>query len=220
MKKLGKKDKIAQNALELFNEFGVNNVSTNHISEHMNISQGLIYYYFNNKNEIIHYIFDQYQQLLNEKFKNITSKKSEVLETFYIYMDSVFFLQWEYRFFYIDLISLISKDSQLEEKYLDLRKKLSKYLNCIINHFIDCNILKLEENEVNYFIDNLKLHCSSWMNYRLTFFNEEKISKRLIYEEIIKILFHFKIAATSCGKKSISNLERKYLEKIIMVSIR
>ena len=45
--------RIIESALVLFNEEGERNISTNHISAHLGISPGNLYYHFRNKDEII-----------------------------------------------------------------------------------------------------------------------------------------------------------------------
>ena len=67
------KDKITNKALELFNEFGTNAVSTNHIAKALEMSPGNLYYHFKNKEEII-------QELLKkmiEEYKGEISVKTE-----------------------------------------------------------------------------------------------------------------------------------------------
>ena len=57
-------NKIIDASLMLFNEHGERNISTNHISSHLNISPGNLYYHFANKDEIIVQIFKRYRQEL------------------------------------------------------------------------------------------------------------------------------------------------------------
>ena len=55
-------NKIIDASLMLFNEHGERSISTNHISSHLNISPGNLYYHFANKDEIIVQIFKRYRQ--------------------------------------------------------------------------------------------------------------------------------------------------------------
>lgn len=47
------RDRIVDAAVELFNEHGASNVTTNHIAAHLGISPGNLYYHFANKEEIV-----------------------------------------------------------------------------------------------------------------------------------------------------------------------
>ncbi|HGY0963944.1 TPA: TetR/AcrR family transcriptional regulator, partial [Vibrio cholerae] len=51
------KDRIVHAALELFNQQGERNITTNHIAAHIEISPGNLYYHFRNKQEIVRDIF-------------------------------------------------------------------------------------------------------------------------------------------------------------------
>ncbi|MBO0217341.1 helix-turn-helix transcriptional regulator, partial [Vibrio sp. Vb2880] len=51
------RDKIVYAALELFNQHGERNITTNHIADHIEISPGNLYYHFRNKQEILREIF-------------------------------------------------------------------------------------------------------------------------------------------------------------------
>ena len=52
--------RIIETSLQLFNEQGERNISTNHIANHMGISPGNLYYHFANKDEIIVQLFKRY----------------------------------------------------------------------------------------------------------------------------------------------------------------
>ncbi|WP_156498561.1 TetR/AcrR family transcriptional regulator, partial [Oleiphilus sp. HI0079] len=59
------KERIILESLDLFNERGERNVSTNHIAAHLNMSPGNLYYHFRNKNEIIYQIFKNYELMVD-----------------------------------------------------------------------------------------------------------------------------------------------------------
>ena len=59
------RERIVQFSLELFNQQGERNVSTNHIAAHMEISPGNLYYHFPNKQAIIAVLFAEYESLVD-----------------------------------------------------------------------------------------------------------------------------------------------------------
>lgn len=211
-----KKEKIVLTSLELFNERGVSSVSTNHIAEYLGMSTGNLYYYFANKDEIINEIFELYSSELAERFQNNLALDGKPIDVFSSYMDTVFSLMWKYRFFYLNMFNLLHKNEVLSERYRQLREKLSKNITLLIQGFIDGKLIFLEENEIGAFVDNLKLHVSCWMNYEVTFATGGIITKKSMYDAILKILFYFKLVSTETGKVLLTNLERKYLEKILI----
>ena len=73
-KKLRTKDKILQASIELFNQVGERQVTTNHIAAHLGISPGNLYYHFRNKEDIVRQIFKEYAKLLDTRIKPPTDK--------------------------------------------------------------------------------------------------------------------------------------------------
>ena len=88
------RDKIVFAALDLFNENGERNITTNHIAAHIEISPGNLYYHFNNKQEIVREIFALYSAELLERFTPIEGQK-ETLVLLRSYLDSIFTLMWK-----------------------------------------------------------------------------------------------------------------------------
>lgn len=91
------RDKIVYAALELFNQHGERNITTNHIADHIEISPGNLYYHFRNKQEIVREIFALYSAELLERFTPIQGSQ-ESLTMLKSYLDSIFTLMWKYRF--------------------------------------------------------------------------------------------------------------------------
>lgn len=84
-------------ALELFNQQGERNITTNHIAAHIEISPGNLYYHFRNKQEIVRDIFALYSAELIERFTPLQGQY-ESLSLLKHYLDSIFTLMWKYRF--------------------------------------------------------------------------------------------------------------------------
>ncbi len=91
------RDKIVYAALELFNQHGERNITTNHIADYIEISPGNLYYHFRNKQEIVREIFALYSAELLERFTPIQGSQ-ESLTMLKSYLDSIFTLMWKYRF--------------------------------------------------------------------------------------------------------------------------
>ena len=117
------RDRIIHSATELFNDQGERNITTNHIAAHLGISPGNLYYHFRNKEDIIHSIFDQYARHLSDSFTPIRSSEIR-LEDLMGYLDAIFYLMWQFRFFYANLPDILSRDELLQQKYLKAQEQL------------------------------------------------------------------------------------------------
>jgi len=54
------KERILDEALQLFNDDGVENVTTRHIAKSLGMSQGNLHYHYPTKNIVIETLFDQF----------------------------------------------------------------------------------------------------------------------------------------------------------------
>ena len=210
-----KVQQIMEASLLLFNEKGVNNVSTNHVAAYLNISPGNLYYHFRNKSDIINSIFDQYSEELKTHFQPTGFQSDHAaIERFAQYLNSVFLLMWRYRFFYINMSDLLSSNKELRDKYMIIRANLSTNITRLIEGFIEDGLISLDPLDVYPFIENLKFHCSCWMNYESTLYEYDTFTKKAAYEGLIKFLFNFRLVSTPEARIQIFELEHKYKKEL------
>lgn len=112
------RDKIILASLELFNEAGERNITTNHIAAHMGMSPGNLYYHFRNKREIIYEIFGHYQRQVADTLQVDPAQPLSVQDKLR-FLESVFDGLWQYRFFHRDLEYLLDTDPRLRRDYRD-----------------------------------------------------------------------------------------------------
>ena len=104
-------NKIIDASLMLFNEHGERNISTNHISSHLNISPGNLYYHFANKDEIIVQIFKRYRQELLDYLGK--TELPDGIEGTVAYMKGLYNILWDYRFLFSDVNALLNRSKTL-----------------------------------------------------------------------------------------------------------
>ncbi|NLJ12179.1 MAG: TetR/AcrR family transcriptional regulator, partial [Gammaproteobacteria bacterium] len=71
---LSTRQRIVQAALELFNQDGERQVTTNHIAAHLSISPGNLYYHFRNKQAIVLELFSDYEQVIDQLLQRPTGR--------------------------------------------------------------------------------------------------------------------------------------------------
>lgn len=200
------KDKIVFAALELFNQHGERNVTTNHIAQNLSISPGNLYYHFRNKQEIVREIFSSYSVELLERFRPIYGK-SESLSLFKHYLDSIFTLMWKYRFFYSNLPEILRKDDQLHLDYIEIQHQLRDNFVEIIDTFVVMNLLSIEKDEMATFVTSLHVITTSWLNYQSTMTHSHDVSESIIHQGMLQIISVVKPRATEQGLEQLKLLE-------------
>ncbi|PSW19279.1 TetR/AcrR family transcriptional regulator [Photobacterium sanctipauli] len=207
------RDRIILAALELFNESGEPNITTNHIAAHLGISPGNLYYHFRNKEEIIHSIFDQYAHDLSIRFQPLEETQITA-DNLLVYLDAVFMLMWRYRFFYANLPDILRRDPELQEKYLQAQEGLHQNIMAMMNSFRSGGLLELEDADLLSLANTLKLVASSWICYQTTQAPGAKITKAVIYQGVLQMLGIVRPLTTAIGKEQVLQLEAHYCEQV------
>lgn len=171
------RDKIVYAALELFNQHGERNITTNHIADHIEISPGNLYYHFRNKQEIVREIFALYSAELLERFTPIQGSQ-ESLTMLKSYLDSIFTLMWKYRFFYANLPEILSRDEKLHDEYIDVQEKLQANLIAIMQEFVSLKLLNVDQTQLKPLVCTLHLIACSWLAYQSAMSPKQKSPKQ------------------------------------------
>ncbi|CCN37738.1 putative Transcriptional regulator, TetR family [Vibrio nigripulchritudo SO65] len=189
--------KIVLTALELFNERGERNVTTNHIAENLNISPGNLYYHFRNKQEIIHSIYDMYENELLASFAPRESDNS--VKIFETCMGSIFNMMWKYRFFYSNLPEILSNDTELHARYSATQTRLRENLRRICLQFREAKLLEMSDKEQETTITTMHLITTNWFNYQTALKCGTKVIKSDVISGVKQMLSVVQPYTTSKG---------------------
>nr|VVV02836.1 HTH-type transcriptional regulator MtrR [Aliivibrio wodanis] len=212
------KDRIILGALELFNQNGERSITTNHIAAHLEISPGNLYYHFRNKEEIINGIFDNYAQELKIRFQPMAEEEQSSIPGVQImltYLDSIFVLMWNYRFFYANLPDILNRDAKLKQKYTKAQNSLNDNLLSIMQSFRETGIIALEDDELQALTKTLHLVASCWINYQTALLSDKEITENIIYQGMLQMLNVVRPMATEQGRVQILALEEHYQNKLL-----
>ncbi len=209
------RDKIILASLELFNEKGERNVTTNHIAADLNISPGNLYYHFRNKSDIIYEIFIQYE-LLVDHYLQIPEERPLNLDDLIYYLESVFDGLWSYRFFHRDLEFLLDSDERLRKDY---RAFTLRCLDCIgkilkgLQKGLDGVLKDLDDEHIESMALNVWLVVTNWMAYLKTAHageDNKAINKVMLKQGIYQVLSFTVPYLTSAYVEEIKKLQDKY----------
>lgn len=181
------RDKIIQASIDLFNEHGERNVTTNHIAAHLGISPGNLYYHFRNKEDIILSIYEEYAgKLLLDTFP-IASPDIEPLDAIINYMDTVFQAMSRFRFFYANLPVLLDKNPSLREKYVEVQEYISKQVSDLLISLRDVDMIAFEDEELPDLVSVLRIVNTFWLSFYQTQNLNPEIDSSVFFEGVLKI---------------------------------
>ncbi|NMT62459.1 TetR/AcrR family transcriptional regulator [Marinobacter orientalis] len=162
------RDRILLSSLELFNERGERNITTNHIAAHLAISPGNLYYHFRNKSDIIYEIFLEYEKLV-DFYLDIPEDRPISLEDLAFYLESVFDGLWSYRFFHRDLEYLLDSDRRLRQDYREFTNRCLEAISRIFEKLAEAGIIRPQPEELRSAMSlNVWLVITNWMAFLKT----------------------------------------------------
>lgn len=112
---------IVETARTLFNEHGATTITTNHIARAAAISPGNLYYHFRNKEEIIRMLFRDISESFDTLWKEMDNVPS--ISELALILKKTYRLYYDYRFFYMEIATLIAADDVLKSDYQETRNK-------------------------------------------------------------------------------------------------
>ncbi|MGL6072452.1 TetR/AcrR family transcriptional regulator [Craterilacuibacter sp.] len=156
-------DKIVIESLKLFNEHGERAITTNHISAHLGISPGNLYYHFRNKEEIVFQIFREYDAFIHAQ---LTPPVGRAIgpQDLSDYLDSIFKGMWNYRFLFDDLPGLLSRNPQLQAEYhASIGTGLRPMMSSMLKGFAQSGLLAFSsDEEIDQLAVNIWLVVKFW----------------------------------------------------------
>lgn len=190
------RDKIIEASLQLFNENGERNVTTNHIAAHLGISPGNLYYHFKNKSQIIFDIYLNYEKLV-DKYLTIPEGRPLEINDKLVYLATAFQGLWDYRFLHRDLQHLLHSDPELQKRYNAFFKRCLEQVTKIYFGLRDVGVIVASDEDIRALALNTWIIVTSWFGFLHTNLldDEQKESRELL----------------NAGIHQIFSLERPYL---------
>lgn len=204
------KDRIIQTALQLFNDEGESNVTTNHIADEMDISPGNLYYHFRSKDDIIWQIFLNYEkkikEILNQKEVNYTS-----MEDMWLYMHMVFEVIGEYRFLYRNLIQLMNRIEFLKRHFRHILALKSQTALKIMKSLAEDGLLNADEQTIASLADQIALTATFWLNYSIAIYDDDFDEEKKLSHGIFHVMRMVAPFLTDNDKAILDELSTQYL---------
>lgn len=156
-------ERILLASLELFNRFGVPNVSTTMIAADLGISPGNLYYHYPAKEELINGLFKRYESSLGELLP--ASRGVRDVEDAWFFMHSLFELVWQYRFLYRDLNDLLSNNRLLETQFKGVLQHKTQAMQQLLSGLSGAGAMHIDRREVAAAANNMVVVVTYWLSF-------------------------------------------------------
>lgn len=182
------KERIILASLDLFNEQGERNVTTNHIAAHLGISPGNLYYHFRNKSDIIYAIFKNYE-LLVDTYLALPEQHGNEVEQLVSYLDSTVSGMWAYRFLHRDLEHLMDADERLRADYRQFTLRCLASIQRITRFMEESGVYRtLDDKRRESLALNVWLIVTNWMTYLKTIHRQGDIEREELSHGVYQML--------------------------------
>lgn len=111
MRGKGHRERILVIAKRLFNQQGVEAVTTNHIAQVAEISPGNLYFHFCNKEDIVRHLFIDMTEVVYDFWRPLAAGEARLTPA--EFLDELFEIFWSYRFFHREMYALRRRDLKL-----------------------------------------------------------------------------------------------------------
>lgn len=159
------KELIINTTKELCNLEKASNITTNHIASAAGIRSGNLYYHFKNKEAIIREICYELFAKMDQVWDDIALITSEEgLVSFFYKINSILY---DYRFFYVELNLLLTKDPELRKSYVDRSVSIIDNIFDSFTLFIQAGIMRdIPSNDERHSLSkNLWVIGQLWISY-------------------------------------------------------
>ena len=155
---------VLATSLALFNEFGEQNVSTNHIADEADISPGNLYYHFRSKDDIVTELFKRFLV----RFQPLIEIPEDVLlssDDLWFQMHLSFELKGEFRFLYRNLADLTARIPDLDRAMRGLLKRERQSAWNSLTGLEQAGVMSIEPQQKEMLTDNIFLALTYWIPF-------------------------------------------------------
>lgn len=162
---MSRKLEILETARKLFNESNTQAVTTNHIAKAMGISPGNLHYHYKNREEIIRLLYRKMREEMTLSIEELP----KTLEELNVHQKVLIGIQWEYRFFFREILFLFSRDSELQRQYIEDNIAHRSRIKLVMESFVENGELNIQDqNLLEYMVDSILMSWQFYTSYMQT----------------------------------------------------
>jgi AcrR family transcriptional regulator len=186
---------ILSTSLELFNQFGEPNVTTNAIADEADISPGNLYYHFRSKDDIVLELFKRF--LL--RFQPLVDLESPALlqaEDLWFQLHLGFELKGEFRFLYRNLTDLTARIPNLDRAMRGLLQRERQTALNSLTGLEQAGVAAFEGWQKELLADSILLSMTYWIPFSELFepkgLEDSAAQTRAVARVLLSVTPHFR----------------------------
>lgn len=156
--------RILAAALDLFNEHGESNVTTNRIADELDISPGNLHYHFRTKQDLVETLFEAFEGQMLELL-SASHEPDADLEHIWLFLHLVFETTTRYRFIYRDLTDLCARYPGIARRFRAILKLSAGTARMLAEGLGNAGILRAEGAELEALVRNILLVSTCWLAF-------------------------------------------------------
>ena len=155
---------ILATSLELFNELGEPNVTTNHIADEADISPGNLYYHFRSKDDIVLELFKRFLSRF-QPLIDVPMDEPLSAEDLWLQLHLGFEVKGEYRFLYRNLADLTARIPDLDRAMRGLLERERQGIDALLGGLGQSGLIELSGVQRELLVQNLLLALTYWIPF-------------------------------------------------------
>ncbi|MEM9921612.1 MAG: TetR/AcrR family transcriptional regulator [Bacteroidota bacterium] len=194
------KEKILDSAQQLFNKYGVADVSLRKISSEIGISHTNLIYHFKTKNEILDQLHLRILSAAKRENDQLKGEEDTILGLLRA-TESGFEVLYKFRFFMIDLNYIMRTNKSLHNFFLEVEQVRAQMYRNQIKEMITKKLMRKEEYESEYekLITQIRIFSDYWISSSAIYCDGS--IREIIKEHVEMLMNMFYPYLTTNGKK-------------------
>lgn len=205
------KEKIITQALERFNELGINAVGVRDIAISMGISPGNMSYHFPKKEDLITELASRLRAANDAAFQDFLANTIN-LTNFLFLMQRIFNNQYQYRALFLGMIEIQNTQETVRNAYKKTEQPRKTFYRDSFQKLVEQQELQTTEEDLHFLVSFMSLAGRFWLSEAAISFRDAP-KEAIIHYYLHLISKQLSLFATPKGKEVLANLEWADFEK-------
>lgn len=193
---MGVKERILEVALKLYNERGINAITTRHIAKELEISPGNLHYHFRHTSDIIEALYDEFVAQIEAQMAKFNLGQSIDMTYLYDLNSACFDVIYKYRFGFVNTGDIGYMVPAIRVKNNLLRARRRAQLDVLMNKLIQSGHLRndLADSIWDALKNHLFILTDSYLSYIQTARQDSQESTKSEFLALYENLFFIYLA--------------------------